>query len=216
MIIFGVRSPLVVEYEETCHRLGLTITAGISVNGVPRMQDRSLIVTLADFDHLGTMDHFVACAFSPVRRAALIALAQELGLVMAPALIDPTAVLARTVSVGAGSFVNAGTIIGAMSILGEGVLVNRAVSLGHHTVLGDQVSIGPGATLAGNIQAGPSVMIGAGAIVLPDIRIGAGAIIAAGSLVRHHVPARAFVAGNPAEERHFYPEKSSLHIVDGE
>lgn len=216
MILFGVRSPLVVEYEETCHRLGLSITAGVSVNGVPRMLDRSLVVNLADFDYLGTLDHFVACAFAPMRRAALIALAQELGLVMAPALIDPSAVLARTVRVGAGSFVNAGTVIGAMSILGEGVVVNRAVSLGHHTLLDDQVSIGPGATLAGNIHVGQGVMIGAGAILQPDIRIGAGAIIAAGSLVRHHVPARAFVAGNPAKERHFYPKKSSLYIVDGE
>lgn len=216
MILFGVRSPLVVEFEETCHRLGLLITAGVSVNGAPRMVDRSIIVALADFDPLGTTDHFVACAFTPARRAALIAMAQSLGLVLAPALIDPTAVLARTVRIGAGSFVNAGAVIGAVSILGEGVLVNRAVSLGHHTVLGDHVSIGPGATLAGNIHVGEGAMIGVGAIVLPDIRIGAGSLVAAGSLVRRHVPDGAFVAGNPAEERPFDPAKSSLHMEDGE
>lgn len=216
MILFGVRSPLVVEYEETCHRLGLSITAGVSVNGVSRMLDRSLIITLADFDSLGTADHYVACAFTPARRAALIDIAKALGLAQAPALVDPSVVLAHTARIGPGSFVNAGAVIGAVSILGEGVLINRAASLGHHTVLGDYVSIGPGATLAGNIHVGASAMIGAGAIVLPDIRIGAGAIIAAGSLVRHHVPEGAFVAGNPAVERHFYPEKSSLYIEDGE
>ena len=120
MIIFGVRSPLVVEYEETCHRLGLSITAGVSVNGVSRMLDRSIIVTLAEFNPLGTTDHFVACAFTPARRAALIAMAQAqaLGLVLAPALVDPNAVLARTVRIGAGSFVNVGAVIGAVSILG--------------------------------------------------------------------------------------------------
>ena len=216
MIIFGVRSPLVVEYEETCHRLGISITAGVSVNGVPRMLDRSLIVALAEFEHLGSTDHFVACAFTPARRAALIEIAQALGLVLAPALVDPNAVLARSVRIGAGSFVNAGAVIGAVSIFGEGVLVNRAASLGHHTVLGDHVSIGPGVTLAGNIRVGAGAIIGAGAIVLPDIRIGAGALVAAGSLVRHHVPDGAFVAGNPAVERPFDPAKSSLHILDGE
>jgi sugar O-acyltransferase (sialic acid O-acetyltransferase NeuD family) len=216
MILFGIRSPLVVEYEETCHRLGLSITAAVSVNGVPRMMDRSVIVDLAHFNPLETADHFIACAFTPARRAALIAMAQQLGLILSPALIDPTAVLARAVRIGAGSFVNAGAVIGAVSIIGEGVLINRSVSLGHHTVLGDHVSIGPGATLAGNIHVGAGAMIGVGAIVLPDIRIGAGALIAAGSLVRRHVPEGAFVAGNPAQERPFDAAKSSLYLEDGE
>lgn len=216
MIIFGVRSPLVVEYEETCYRLGIPITSGVSVNGVPRMMDRSIIVTLAEFDPHGTSDHFVACAFAPERRAALIAMAQALGLVMAPALVDPTAVLARTVRIGAGSFVNAGAVIGAASIFGEGVLVNRAASVGHHTLLGDHVSIGPGATLAGNIRVGDGAIIGAGAVVLPGIRIGAGALVAAGSLVRNDVPDGAFVVGNPAKGRHFDSAKSSLYLEDEE
>ena len=34
--LFGIRSPLVVEYEETCHRLGIEIAAAVSVNGSPR------------------------------------------------------------------------------------------------------------------------------------------------------------------------------------
>lgn len=216
LILFGIRSPIVVEFEETCYRLSISITAAISVNGAPRIADGSRIVAIDSFKAEDKETPFLACAFTPARRAALIEMARARGLILAPALIDPTAILARTVHVGAGSFINAGTVIGALSIIGEGVLINRAVSLGHHTVLGDYVSIGPGATLAGNIHVGYGAVIGAGAVVLPNIRLGAEAVVAAGSLVRHHVPDGACVAGNPATKRSFNPAKSSLNVEDGE
>jgi sugar O-acyltransferase (sialic acid O-acetyltransferase NeuD family) len=215
MILFGVRSPLVVDYEETCHRLGRIISAAVSVQGEPRLVDRAALVALADFNPAATADPFIACAFAPGRRAELIALATRLGLSATPALIDPSAVLARTVRVGVGSFINAGVVIGAVSLIGEGVVVNRSASLGHHTVLGDHVSVGPGATLAGNIQVGNAAMIGAGAVVLPHLRIGAGAVVAAGAVVRHHVPDGALVAGHPARHR-AVPRRSSLHTPDAE
>ena len=216
MILFGVRSPISVEYEETCNRLAVKISAAVSINGTPRLIDRSRVIDLADFDPRSTTDGFLSCAFTPSRRADLIAMAQNRGLVLASALTDPTAVLASSVRIGAGSFVNAGAVIGALAIIGDGVLINRSASLGHHTVLGDYVSIGPGATLAGNIHVGAGAMIGAGSVILPDIRIGAGAIVAAGSLVRRHVAEGTFVAGNPAVERAFDSARSSLHIDDGE
>ena len=216
MILFGVRSPLVVDYEETCHRLGIPITAAIRIEGPSRLVDSSNIVELAEFDPAGTDDRFVACAFSPERRAALMAQALWLGLVPAPALIDPSAVLARSVRVGDGSFVNAGVVIGAVSLIGTGVLINRSASLGHHTVLGDHVSIGPGATLAGNIQVGAGALIGAGAVVLPHLRIGPGAVVPAGTLVRRHVPEGVLVAGDPARPRPVFRAKAGPSATDDE
>jgi len=206
----------VVSFEETCYRLSIPVTAAVSVNGTPRIADRSRIVQVDDLklEEAGTA--FLACAFSPARRAALIEMARARGLVLAPALIDPTAILARTVRVGDGSFINAGAVVGPLSIIGEGVLINQAVSVGHHNILGDYVSIGPGATLAGNIHVGSGTMIGAGAVVLPDIRIGTQAVVAAGSLVRNHVPDGYCVAGNPATKFSFNPTTSSLNIEDGE
>jgi sugar O-acyltransferase (sialic acid O-acetyltransferase NeuD family) len=216
MILFGVRSPLVVEYEETCLRLGLEITAAVSLGGAPRLAGRPPVVELADFDPKATTDRFVACAFAPSRRAELIAQGRALGLRLAPALVDPHAVLASSVRVRDGSFINAATVIGAVSVIGQGVLVNRAASIGHHAMIGDYVSIGPGATLAGNVHVGEAAMIGAGSVILPNLRIGAGAIIAAGSLVRKDVPDETFVAGNPAVEKPYDRARSSLHIEDQE
>ena len=215
MILFGVRSPLVVDVEETLHRLNISVTAAVSVNGVPRLLDRRQLVDIAAFAAPHGA-HFIAAAFAPARRRALIEQAQALGLKMAPALIDPTAILPRSVRIGDGSFINAGVVIGALSVIGEGVLVNRAASLGHHTMLGDFVSIGPGATLAGNIHVGAGAMIGAGATILPNVRIGADAIVSAGSVVRKHVAEGAFVVGNPAVVRRLNVNRSALNVEDGE
>ncbi|MCR9136716.1 MAG: acetyltransferase [Alphaproteobacteria bacterium] len=216
MILFGVRSPLVVEYEETIHRLGLTISAAVSIAEPARVQDRSKLLTLDEFDPAAFSDPFVSAAFAPARRRTLIELGEARGMTLAPALIDPTAVTARSLRVGDGSLINAGCVVGAMSILGRGVLVNRAASLGHHTVLDDYVSIGPGATLAGNTHVGTGAMIGAGATVLPNLRVGAGAVIAGGSVVRRHVPDGALVAGNPAVRKRKAPMRSTLDDPDGE
>lgn len=215
MIIFGVRSPLVADLEETLLRLDIAVTAAVSVNGTPRLLDRSRLVDLADFvPEPGAQ--FTVCAFAPKRRGELIELALSLGLKKAKAIIDPTAIIPRSLRVGACSYINAGVVIGAMSMIGEGVLVNRAASLGHHTMLGDRVSIGPGATLAGNIHVGEGAVIGAGAVIHPDTRIGAGAVIAAGAVVRKMIPDGALVAGNPAVIKPFRPRASSINIEGGE
>jgi len=215
VILFGIRSPIVVEYEETCARLGIAVLQGVSVNGAPRLLARDVVVPIEDFrPAAGT--RFLACAFTPRRRAELIRQARALGLELAPALVDPHAVVARSARIGDGTFLNAGAVIGAVTRIGEGVLVNRAASVGHHCLIGDCVSLAPGATLAGNVRVGSGSMIGVGAVVLPDIRIGEGAIVAGGSCVREHVPDGAFVAGNPARARSFDPSRSSLHVEDGE
>lgn len=218
MILFGIRSPITVDYEETCRRLGLEITLGVSVGGAPRCSmPRDKVVSLEAFDAKKYADTpFIPSAFVPRRREALCQQAEALGLKRAPALVDPTSVLPHNIRIGDASFINAGVVSGGVTMIGAGVLINRAVSLGHHCMIGDFVSIAPGVTLAGNIAIGDRAMIGVGAIILPDIRIGADAVIAGGSVVRQDVPEGGFVAGNPAKPREFDQNKSSLNVPGGE
>jgi sugar O-acyltransferase (sialic acid O-acetyltransferase NeuD family) len=215
VIIVGVRSPLVVDLEETLLRLGIAVTAAVSVNGAPRTIDRSRLVELADFVPTPGAP-FVVSAFSPRRRRELFAQGEALGLKRAAALIDPTAIVPRAIRVGSGTYINAGVVIGGLSLIGEGVFVNRAASLGHHTVLGDFVTIGPGATLAGNIQVGDGAVIGAGAVIHPHVRIAAGAVVSAGAVVRKHVPEGKMAVGNPAVLKPFLAGASALHSDDEE
>jgi sugar O-acyltransferase (sialic acid O-acetyltransferase NeuD family) len=211
IVLFGVRSPLVVDYEESCRRLGWEIAAAVSVSGSPRLLNAADVLAENDPSVASLGAPFITCAFSSERRRELAGMAVARGLEEAPALIDPHAVLPRSIRVGRGSFVNAAAVIGGASYIGDHVLVNRAVSLGHHSIVGDYVSIGPGATLASNIVIGDGAVIGAGAVIVPNIRIGENAVIGAGSLIRKDVGDGVFAAGNPAVERPLDRQKSSLN-----
>ena len=191
---------MVVEYEDVCARAGLTITAGISLGGAPRLLRRDLVVDLNKVDGRFAGAGFIPVAFGPERRRELHDEALKRGLLLAPAAIDPSAVLSPSARIGDGSLVNAGVIIGALSFIGACCLINRAASLGHHSIIGDFVSIGPGAVLASNVRVGECSLIGAGSTILPNVEIGAGAVIAAGSVVRKTVGDGVLVSGNPAKE----------------
>ncbi len=213
-ILFGARSPLVVDYEETLRRLNTPADFCVSLGDPVRVLSRRSVVHL---DDLGDTDGvFWPCAFHPRRRKKLAEIALEHGLKPADAMIDPTAVLARSTRVGAMSFINAGAVIGGASIVGERVLVNRTASVGHHCVLNDGVSLAPGVTLAGNIKIGSGSIVGVGAIIYPDVEIGSGCIISGGSVVRKDVPDGAFVAGNPATVKELDLSRSTLGSDDQE
>lgn len=196
MILFGVRSPLVVDYEIAAQRAGVTLDYGVSVEGHPRCLTAIDIIDLAALTDQ-PRGPALPCAFAPDRREALAQMALALGFSLAEALIDPTAILPPQARIGRGSFINAGVVIGGGCLFGSGVLINRSASIGHHSVLDNWVSIGPGAILSGNVRIGANSMIGAGVVVQSDIRIGANVRVAAGTVVRKHVEDNCIVSGNP-------------------
>ena len=216
IVLFGIRSPLAVEYEETCRRTGIAVPFAVSVDGAPRLATTTIIRKLDEIEHNHLKVACISCAFSPVRRRILVAAALEARFTIAAALVDVAAIVAGSTHIGAGSYINAGCVMGAYSLIGEHVVLNRCSSVGHHGALANYVSIGPGVTLAGNVRIGEGSVIGAGSTVLPDLRVGAGAIVAAGSVVRSHVPDGVFVAGNPAVSRPYNFDKSSLNLPDAE
>jgi serine acetyltransferase len=196
LILFGVRSPIVVDYEIAAQRSGVRFAYGVSVSGHPRtLSDLEIVVPA----NLGgrVRGAAIPCAFSPFTRKTLAEMALELGFSLADALIDATAILPPRLRIGRASFINAGVAVGGGSMFGIGVLINRTASIGHHSVLDDWVSIGPGAILSGNVRIGANSMIGAGAVIQSDIRIGANVRIAAGTVVRKHVDDNCIVSGNP-------------------
>jgi sugar O-acyltransferase (sialic acid O-acetyltransferase NeuD family) len=215
LILFGIRSPLVVDYEISAQRALITIPYGVSVSGHPRLLSDIEVVELADLTPTKA-DTALPCAFSPKRRKELANLALDAGFELAAPLLDPTAILPPKLRIGLASYVNAGSVVAGGCSFGQGVLINRSASIGHHTVLGDYVSIGPGAVLSGNVRVGANSMIGAGAIIQSGIRIGENVLISAGSVVRKHVEDGALVAGNPAKTVPFRTRHSSLDFAGGE
>jgi len=199
LVLFGIGSPLIAEYVETCRRLGRSIAAAVrNYDGPVYFDDRSRIVEPDAIEPALLAFPCLCPLFTPTNRAHAAREAASLGFRFAPAVIDPHAVIAATTKVGDGSFINAGCIVGAATSISSQAIVNRAASVGHHVTIGAFVSIGPGATVGGLAALGTGCLIGAGAIVLPQVRIGAFAVVGAGAVVTRDVPARSKVMANPA------------------
>jgi len=112
---------------------------------------------------------------TPGHRVAVEAEARALGLESFPALVDPTATVARTATVGEGSVLNGAAVIGGATTLGRFVHVNRSASVGHHNVIEDYATLGPGCLLAGSVRIGRGAFVGAGAVCAARVvREGAG------------------------------------------
>jgi len=199
IVLFGIGSALAVEYEETCKRLPAFVIAAVkNRDGASFAGARTPTL---ERDGVPDAVRAVPCLcpiFKPANRRTACGEAVADGFRFAPALIDPTAVVASTCAFGDGTYVNAGCTIGAHTTLAEQVVVNRSVSIGHHVAIAEFCSLGPGVVLCGYVTLGPDVMIGAGAIVLPSVRIGAGAVIGAGAIVTRDVAAGTRVFGDPA------------------
>lgn len=199
IVIYGVGSPLAIDAEESCQRLRRRIVAGIrNVEGPSYVSPKVTVIAAAEAGYEARSCEIVLPLFTPGHRHAARQDAQKRGFGPPATLIDPTAVIASSATVGAGVYINAGVLVGGGASLGELVLLNRGANLGHHAVLEALVSVGPGAVLAGSVKVGRGAVIGAGAVVLPKVEIGANAVIGGGAVVTKAVPAHALVVGNPA------------------
>jgi len=112
--------------------------------------------------------------------------------------IHPSAIIANSAMINAGTVVMAKAIINASSKIGKHVIINTGSIIEHDCIINDYIHISPSATLCGNVHIGEGTQIGAGAIILPNINIGKWAIIGAGSVVIKDVPDNVTVVGNPA------------------
>lgn len=116
-----------------------------------------------------------------------------------PVAIHPSAVVARGVSIGAGTVVVAGAVINPEVKVGANAIINTGSSVDHECIIEDGAHISPGAHLAGQVTVGRGAWIGIGATVIEKVRIGAGSIIGAGAVVVEDIPAGVLAYGIPAK-----------------
>jgi sugar O-acyltransferase (sialic acid O-acetyltransferase NeuD family) len=121
----------------------------------------------------------------------------EMGFGLVPAL-HPNAVCAADVSIGEGTVVASGAVVGPSSRIGRNAIVNTQASLDHDCVVGDGAHVGPGAIVTGVVEVGECSWIGAGAVIADHRSIGADAIVGAGAVVVKDVPEAVVVMGVPA------------------
>ena len=115
-----------------------------------------------------------------------------------PVLIDPSAIIAHGVSIGAGSIIMPLAHVGPGSIIGMGCLLNTRSSLDHDGQMGAYASLAPGATAGGDVSIGARSAIGLSSAIRHRITIGSDTVIGMGSLVISDWPDGVVVYGAPA------------------
>jgi sugar O-acyltransferase (sialic acid O-acetyltransferase NeuD family) len=126
---------------------------------------------------------FLATVGFPAGRRLVAERAEHAGC-RAATLVDPRAIVAPSVEIGAGSVIMGGSYLSALVGIGRHVYVSGLVVVGHDTTVGDYSSLMPGAMICGDAMLGSDVLVGANATVLQGARIEEGANVGAGAVVR--------------------------------
>ena len=116
-----------------------------------------------------------------------------------PTLVHPSAVVAKSAEIGAGSVVMAGAVINPGAQIGKGCIINTSSSVDHDCMVGDYVHISVGAHLSGTVVVGRGTWIGTGAIVSNNINICGGCMIGAGAVVIKDIDEPGTYIGVPAK-----------------
>lgn len=112
-------------------------------------------------------------------------------------VIDPTAVVARDATIGAGTVIMAGAVVGTGATVGGHALLCVQSSLDHDASLGDGASLAPAATTGGWVTIGAHSAVGLGASIIHGITVGAHTVIGAGSTVVADVTDHVVAYGTP-------------------
>ena len=111
-------------------------------------------------------------------------------------VIDPRASVSRRSTVGFGSVVLAGTMVGTDVRIGNHTVILQNATLSHDDVIDDYCAVSVGATFAGFVHVERNCFIGAGSTLIART-VGEGSMVGAGSLIRRDVPAGEVWVGNP-------------------
>ena len=112
-------------------------------------------------------------------------------------LIHPTAIVAPTASIGAGSILCPYAIVSDAAQVGSCVLLNYHSSLGHDASAGDYAVLSPYAAIGGNAHIEADVFMGLHASVGPGKRIGVRSKVSANSCALADAPADSIIYGVP-------------------
>jgi sugar O-acyltransferase (sialic acid O-acetyltransferase NeuD family) len=116
----------------------------------------------------------------------------------ATTLIDPSVIIADHVTVGAGTYVGAGSILSPYARIGNHVIINHGCSIGHDSILEDFCQVCPGGRISGAAVIRQGAFIGSNSVVAPRVRVGTYSLLGACSFAASNVPDRMTAIGNPA------------------
>lgn len=115
-------------------------------------------------------------------------------------LIHPNAVIASSVTIGAGTVIMAGAVINPDVVIGQGCIINTCASIDHDCIIGDHVHVSVGSHLCGTVSVGSKTWIGAGATVINNVSICPNCMIGAGTVITKSIDLAGTYVGIPARK----------------
>lgn len=116
-------------------------------------------------------------------------------------LVHPSAVISRTLTMGTGNIICAGTIINPDCTIHKHCHINIGCTLGHDVTLENYATLMPGCHLSGNVCLRQHTTIGTGASILPGLSTGRNTIIGAGSVLVKSAKPNSVYTGIPARRK---------------
>ncbi|HEX6441310.1 MAG TPA: hypothetical protein VF007_03925 [Stellaceae bacterium] len=142
--------------------------------------------------------HYLIAIGDPRIRARIWVELLALGIRFAT-LIHPTAQVASSARIGAGTILCPMSHAGPRSTLGQNLLLNAYAGVGHQSRIGDHCVLSPYSLAAGHAVLGEGCFLGSHVLVAAAKTVGAFGKVAAGSMVYRDLPPRCLALGNPAK-----------------
>lgn len=96
-------------------------------------------------------------------------------------LIHPRAWVSNSATIGAGTAIMSGAVVGTHAKLGKGVIINANATADHDVELGDYAHLGVGVSLAGGVQVHSKAWLQAGCSAGYNVVVPSGSIIPPGA-----------------------------------
>ena len=113
-------------------------------------------------------------------------------------VVDPSAIIADTATLGNGVLVTAFCIVANSAVIGNNVAMNVQAIVGHDVRVGDHAVISSMVNIGGGCSIGENSYVGMGAQIRQGLSIGRDVIIGMGSVVHDDIPDGVIALGNPA------------------
>ena len=104
-----------------------------------------------------------------------------------PTIVDRTAVIAKDVVLGEGTFIGKKTVVNSATEIGKMCIINTGAIIEHDCAVKNFSHVSVGSILCGNVRIGEESFIGANATVIQGKMIGDKCIIGAGMTIRKNI-----------------------------